>query len=340
LVVGLLFAAMAAAYVVFRGTSSPIASDFDQLWYGARAAWRGVSPYSVVGPGREFEWDYLFYPMPAVVLAMPLALMPLLAARAVLAGTSAFLLSFALWREDRGRLLLFASAPTLIALGRGQASPLLLAAAFIPALSWLGTIKPNIAIALLPASRNLRTTMVAGVIGTVILLGISFAIEPTWLSQWRDAVSHKNDSAPIILRFAGFLVLIALVRWRRRDAWLVLLLACLPQTPSLYDAVPLFAVPRGARETAILALGGNLAFLALVSGIGFPAATAYGVRVTTLSLVFMYLPTVVLLLIQPATDRSQAERVPRASRGDWGLFLALAMTAFFAFLGTVAKYRP
>jgi hypothetical protein len=330
---GLLVGTAAFGYVVFRGVSSPVASDFDQLWYGARGAWRGVSPYAVVGPGREFDWDYLFYPMPAVIIAMPFASMPLLFARAAFAGMSACLLGAALWREDRGRLLVFATAPTLIALGRGQASPLLLATAFIPALSWLGTMKPNVALSILPVSKNVRLSVIAGAIGTIVLLAMSFYVEPSWIAQWRDAVSRKDDSTPLIVRFGGFLILLVLLRWRRREAWLVLLLACLPQTPSLYDAVPLFAVPRGGRQTAMLALFGNIAFLALVSGVGFPPAVTYGVRVTTLSLLFIYLPTVGLVLSRPNTAAPETNPRRALTRADLALFATLGISAFFA------KYR-
>jgi len=336
---GLVCGVAAFAYVLFRGTSSPVASDFDQLWYGARGVLRGVSPYGIVGPGREFDWDYLFYPMPAVVITLPFALLPLLIARATFSAGSAFLLGAALWREDRGRLLVFATAPMLIALGRGQSSPVLLASAFIPALSWLGTIKPNIALALLPVSRNIRLTVIAGIVGTVVLLAVSFALEPTWVAQWRDVLAKKNDSAPAIMRFGGFLIPLVLLRWRRRESWLVLLLACLPQTPSFYDAVPLFAVPKGVRQTALLSLCGNIAFLLLVSGVGFPADTTYGVRVTTLSVLLMYLPAVGLVLFRPNTSEPLADTGSRPSRADLPLFAALAFSAFFAFWGTVAKYR-
>jgi hypothetical protein len=339
-VVGVLLGVAAFAYVVFRGVSSPVASDFDQLWHGARAAWRGVSPYSVVGPGREFSWDYLFYPMPAIVVVMPFAALPLLASRAAFAAISAGLLGGALWKTDRGRLLMFATAPMLIALGRGQSSPLLFATALVPWLSWLGTMKPNIALALLPASRNVKLTLIAGVAGTVALLAISFALEPSWVAQWREALRHKTDSAPVIVRFGGFLILLVLLRWRRQEAWVVLLLACLPQTPSFYDAVPLFAVPRGSRQTALLAVCGNLAFLALVSGVGFPTETTYGVRVTTLSVLFLYLPAVGLILARPNAEAVATDEARRqVSRADVTLYAVLAVTAFFAFWGTVAKYR-
>ena len=339
ILVGAVVGGAACAYVLYRGMSSPIASDFDQLWYAARGVLRGVSPYDVVGPGREFSWDYLFYPMPAVVLAIPFALLPLLAARAGVAAISAFLLSAALWRHDRGRLFAFASAPMFIALGRGQASPLILATAFIPVLSWLGAIKPNIAVAVLPLSRDVRATMIAGAVGSALLLAISFALEPSWVAEWRDALSRKNDSAPIIVRSGGVLVLLALLQWRRREAWLVLLLACLPQTPSLYDAVPLFAVPYGARQTSFLAVCGNLAFLALVSGLGFPSGASYGVRVTTLCLLLIYLPCIALLLAKPNAARLPEADGERRSRLDAPLFAALAISTFFALWGTVAKYR-
>jgi hypothetical protein len=200
-------------------------------------------------------------------------------------------------------------------------------------------MKPNIALALLPVSRNIRLTVIAGVIGTVVLVALSFAFEPTWVGQWRDALAHKNDSAPVIIRFGGFLILLVLLRWRRRESWLVLLLACLPQTPSFYDAVPLFAVPRGLRQTAILALCGNLAFLALVSGIGFPAEAMYGVRVTTLSTLFIYLPAVGIVLSRPNTAAEEPAAVVRPSRADLPLYAGLAVSAFFAVWGTVAKYR-
>lgn len=340
---GLAFGIAAFLFVVFRGTSSPVVSDFDQLWHGARGAWRNVSPYAVVGPGREFSWDYLFYPMPTIVLTMPLALVPLLVARASFAGISAGLLAGALWREDRGRLVAFASAPMLIALGRGQSSPILLATAFLPALAWLGAMKPNIALALLPVSRNLRITVIAGTIGTLALLAVSFAVEPHWVSQWRDAISRKTDSAPAIVRFGGVLIPLVLLRWRRREAWLVMILACLPQTPSLYDAVPLFAVPRGVRQSAVLAFAGNVAFLVLVSGLGFPSDAPYGIRVTTLSVLFMYLPAVGLLLAQPNNVNPAESDAGIDARRGWRLelllYAALAISAFFAFWGTVAKYR-
>ena len=336
--IGLVAGALAAALVLVRGTTSPTVSDFDQLWHGARAAWAGISPYTAVGPGRAFDWDYLFYPMPAVIVAMPFALAPLLAARALFAAASAALLAAAFVRNDRAKLVTLLTAPALIALARGQSSPLLLATAYFPALAWLGVAKPNIGMSLVPVSRNLRTTILAGAIGATLMTVVSFALEPTWVAQWREVVARKTDNAPAVLRFGGFLIPLVLLRWRRREAWLIMLLACIPQTPSLYDAVPLFAVPIGLRQCTALGLSANVAFLALVTGLGFAADATYGTRVTTLSVLFMYLPAVGIVLTRP-NDSEPATVRERFTRADLLLVLLFAVSSFFAIWGTIAKYR-
>ena len=48
--------------------------DFAQVRYAARAVLAGVDPYTVIGPGRPFAWDWpLYYPLPAALVALPLA---------------------------------------------------------------------------------------------------------------------------------------------------------------------------------------------------------------------------------------------------------------------------
>ena len=55
-----------------------------------------------------------------------------------------------------------------------------------------------------------------------------------------------------VTRPGSFLALLCLLRWRRPEARLVAALACVPQTPMLYEAVPLFLVPRTVFEAATL----------------------------------------------------------------------------------------
>lgn len=42
------------------------------------------------------------------------------------------------------------------------------------------------------------------------------------------------------MRWGGPFVLLALLKWRRPEARLLAALACIPQTPNLYEAIPLF----------------------------------------------------------------------------------------------------
>jgi hypothetical protein len=336
----LIIATLAAAYVVLRGTSDPTVSDFDQLWHGARALMRGVNPYSVVGPNREFQWDSLYYPLPAMLVVSPLAFLPLLAARACFAAISAGLLAAALRREGSVRLLVFLSAPLLIAIGRGQWSPLILAAAYLPWLAWIGVAKPHIALAVLPLSQQPRAALMAAALGGGALLIVSFIVEPGWVGAWRAAVGIKGDTAPVLLRAGGFGILLALLRWRRRDARMLVALGSMPQTPSFYDAVPLFAIPRGFRETAGLVIAGNVALLLLVSGIGLRLDemwVRFNERVELWSLVCLYLPCTWIVLRRPNANQ-YTPAAPAKGVVDLALLAALLMSAFFATWATLARF--
>jgi hypothetical protein len=54
------------------------------------------------------------------------------------------------------------------------------------------------------------------------------------------------------MRWGGPLILLALLKWRRADARLLVALACVPQTPVLYEVVPLFLLVRTFKEAALL----------------------------------------------------------------------------------------
>ena len=335
-------AALAAAYVVFRGASNPTVSDFDQLWHAARALMMGLDPYEYVGPTGVFAWDYLFYPLPAILLVSPLALLPLLAARACFAAISAGLLSFVFVRDQPVRLLLFLSAPFLIAIGRGQFAPLLVATAYLPLISWLGLAKPNIAVAIWLGSKYPRLGFIAGVIGGAVLVAISFIIYPGWVATWLEMLSRKNQSTSLpILGQGGFLIALALLRWRRPEARLLFGLGILPQTPGLYDTVPLFLVPRGFRETCTLAITGNLAMLLLVIAPGLTVdeiGPQYGPRVMLWSSLCMYLPCLVMILRRPNAPADVEGTRYQGNAVDLTLLVVLAVSTFFAGWATVARF--
>ena len=274
-------------------------SDFDHLWHAAHFLWRGIDPYAAIGPGRMYDFPWpLYYPLPAVLAVAPLAALPMLAARAAFVGVAAALLAYAVTRDGYARLPLFVSASFVAAARAAQWSPLMTAAALLAPLAWLTTVKPTTGLALLAGARD-RVIAVAAV-GGAALLALSFAVEPGWVAGWMASVRNAPHLVPPLLRTGGVLVLLALLKWRRPEARMLVALACVPQTTVLYETVPLFLVPRTLRESLILALCSDVALLLTT---GMPAtATSQPTLLRAMGNVVVpltYLPALVMVLRRP-----------------------------------------
>jgi hypothetical protein len=300
LAVAVLVALLAAALVSTRGPE--YVSDFDQLLAGARALRAGGNPYSAVGPGRAFTWPWpLYYPLPAVLGALPFSYMSLITARATFFGISSALLAFAITRESWHRLPVFASAAMMTAAGVVQWSPLVTAAALLP---WLGALlaaKPNLGAALWLAAPSRRAAL-----GAALFLLASLAVQPTWPAEWLAALRDAPHFRPPLLSLAGPTLLLALLRWRRPEARLLLALACVPQTGALYEVVPLFLIPAGWAGSALLALLTHVAQL-VTSRLG-PYATYdhYNAVAAQVKVALIFLPCLAMVLRRPNVGETPA----------------------------------
>ncbi len=239
-------AAALASWVAVRwyvsvplGTPGP---DIDQAWAAAGAVLRGQDAYGAVGLSSGFAFP-LYYPLTTAVISLPLALLPIEAARLVFVAGTAGLLGFSIgkYRPELWPMLL--SIPFLIALRSAQWTPLLTAGMIVPALGWLGAAKPNLAVAMLAGSRSRRQALIL-VLGALLLLAASLLIDPGWPWKWRAALASATHFRPLILRPFGLLVLALLLRWRDADARLLLALAVVPMTGLAYDALPAILVAR------------------------------------------------------------------------------------------------
>jgi hypothetical protein len=254
-----LFAAAIAALKAVVTAGHP--GDVDQVLFALRAALTGSNPYELIGPGRAFDWPWAFYyPMTAAVVLAPLVVFPMTVARVLFVSLSSALLAFAVTRDGYQRLPLFLSGSWLLAVVAAQWSPLLTAAACLPALAWVYAAKPNIGIALLGSFGTRRSALVA-LGGGLVLLAASLVLVPDWIPGWLEAVRASTVTAIPILTPAGPMLLLALFRWRRPDARLVLLLGCVPMTITGYELLPLFLVPATLRQSMVLAIGSSLAVL-------------------------------------------------------------------------------
>nr|MDP9179404.1 hypothetical protein [Gemmatimonadota bacterium] len=176
-----------------------------------------------------------------------------LAAVTLFVWVSTGLLAYGLTSLGWSRLPLFLSVPFFVAVHQAQWSPIFTAAACLPALGWILAAKPNIGLAILAADQSGRTLKIALLGGGALAL-IGFLFVPTWLGDWLASLPLDTRYSPPLLSPLGWLSILALLRWRRPEARLILVLACVPQTAAWYDVLPLFLVAVTFRETLFLSL--------------------------------------------------------------------------------------
>src|SRR5688572_17707728 len=203
------------ALIAFDRVAQPDAiPDFDHLWFAATAILDGRDPYQLIGPGREFNWPWLYYyPLTAPTSILPLALLPLTVARALFVAVPAGLLAFLLTRDGFGRLPLFASGAFLYAVKTAQWGPLLMCSLLLP---WLGAFcatKPNLGLGTLAGARSTAALvrMLASAAGLVL---VSLAVQPGWPQRWLDVVASAPQPLSVLTLPGGFLLLLVLLRWR------------------------------------------------------------------------------------------------------------------------------
>jgi hypothetical protein len=348
--VAILFAVLTAAYATARAIHEPgWPTDFDQLWHAARAMLAGNDPYTAVGPGKSFQWDWpLYYPLPAVMLAVPFSVLPVIGARIAFSALSAALLGWALGARARTHWPLLLSAAYIISTSRAQWAPLLLASAWIPALGFAIAAKPNVGLAAL-AAQDRRRDLMAALVGCFVIMLLSFIAQPGWFTSWRTAIATAPhiQSAVTVLPF-GPLLLLAALRWRRADARLLLALAVIPHTPSVYDVLVLFFACRSFRETTVLALLTQALYWGIVFFGSFNTFDAYAEGLGRAAILVVYLPVLAAILfranqpddpVQPVTDSNETARLVPANWVDASLLSLLLVAATFLVWLPLVTYR-
>lgn len=275
-------------------------TDFGMTWFGARALATGNDPYLLIGPGRQFDYEWtLIYPATALVAVMPLAPLTEQIAATVFVGISTFLLAFGVTRQGWYLLPLFATEAYSSSARLGQWSIVLTSVLFFPWVALILAAKPQAAIPLLLGTAS-RKALVLAIIGGIGLTIISLVLMPRWPFEWLAGVRAARFMDPPITRFGGPLVLLALLRWRRPEAWLVVALSCMPQAWGWYNTLPLFTIPSTWAESIALATiataGVWIGGLTMPSGASLAALYEW---VGSLIVFTTYLPATVLILRRP-----------------------------------------
>lgn len=300
--------------------TNPYAGDFSWPWLGAGYLLAGLDPYTV-HPFMPVKWspfdvDPLYYPLPAVLAVLPLAVLPAPAAQGIFVAVSLGALAWVVLRRVPVLWPILISAPALSVLANGQWSALLLAG-MLSGCSMAGlayVCKPSVGLALLAARPSLR----AAVLAAVTLL-LSVAVFPWWLVGWHRNVLQAHHSSILsfwpVLALLGLPVAFGYHSWRWRLFASVLLL---PHAPGMYDLLPLLSVARTKRQAALLA---GWSWIALVLMLNLLATTKQQTladvdfrALFALELVGVYLPVFLLLAWQ---DWRHVVRIDYRSIGSW-----------------------
>jgi len=285
---------LAAQLSYLRAASESRPRDLAALWIAARALLSGHDPYTA-SPG-------LLYPLPSVIAATPFALVPSASLACwlfMLVGASAF--AYALLEHGRGTLLGFVAPGMLFAAEVVQWTPLHASAYALAPLGVFLIVKPHTGFPIFAA----KPSWWAFGAGVVCVLA-AFAIDPAWLTHWRASLAlgggHLGTAttgfpyaAPVLLP-GGVLVLVALLRWRRPEARLLVALACVPQSLYLYDTVPLFLIPRTFRESALLVVLSYAVLYLMLRGGPYPDMAHQAVASGRLYTLLLYLPATLMVL--------------------------------------------
>jgi hypothetical protein len=343
--VALTVAALTGLFAMVRLIHDPaFSSDLDHLWFAARALLHGDNPYEAVGPGRPFEWAWpLFYPLPALLLIAPFSFLPIAAARVAVSVLFGGVLGYAVGARWRVLWPMFLSASYFIAISRNQWSPLILAAFWLPWLGFIAVAKPNVG--LLPLLAQDRRALMRTAVLSLALVVLSLLVRPSWPGEWFALARSAPNKEIALLQPLGLLLLGALVLWRSIDGRVLLATAVMPQTPSLYDVLPLFVLCRTTRQALVLsALSHVLQWAALALG-PYASYDAYYASLARLNVVIVLIP---LTLVALGNKYQLAERLrgslartkPRVGRGisrAWWLIDRLLVAAVAMSLGVQIK---
>lgn len=314
--VGIGFAAATFNWLIYELAGG---SDFLIFHFAARVWLSGGNAYAVGIPiprgGGVVVAEPFYYPFPALVAMAPFAVLQIRVAAATFVGLSATLLAYGFLRRAPEKMPAFLGAGFLVAAAMGQWSPLMTALLLFPTISWLAPIKPNLGVATIIA-----TPSRLAVFGSAGFLIATLAFQPTWPSEWlRNLSSLPSHPAPIFVP-GGFVMLLALLRWRRPEARLLAAMACVPQLLYFSDQLPLWLIPERRRESMLLSASSLVAWAAaLVFTTRGGLQPAFGSAFYVLAGV--YLPALVMVLrrpnfgaLPPWAERAAA-RLPNWIRG-------------------------
>jgi hypothetical protein len=274
---------------------------------GSRLLRIGSDPYLLIGPGKPIHWNFPFlYPATAVVAMLPLSLLSMHTAALCFVFVSSALLTFGISHDGWHRLPILASAAFIDSTLGAQWSSLLVAGVFLPAVCFVASAKPQVGIGVIGAAASRKSLAIAAA-GALALSVPAFVILPRWFSEWVDLVRAANHLKAALVQPGGFLILIALVRWRRPEAWAILLISAIPQTLMWYSFLILIAFATTYREACALSVISSIGYVVYHQMLDhMPDNGSTLILVWWVVILTTYLPCVLVIVRRPQATHKAA----------------------------------
>lgn len=236
------------------------------------------------------------YPLTAALIALPFVRLPPEVAAGLFYGISSALLAFGLTRRGYERLFVFLAYPYWAGMITVQWSPLITASAFFPLLLPVTMAKPQVGLPVFLSYANRR-----GILACVAFGVLSLVLMPKWPLLWLGQLGNYQHFIPLLV-LPGPLLLLVLLRYRERDAILLLLSALMPQR-WFFDSLPLWLIPKTRREI--------LATVPFSWGVGIwrwyhTPRTMQEVGLWTV--LGIYLPMLAIVLLRSRTDQTNLQQ--------------------------------
>jgi len=240
------------------------------------------------------------YPVTAAVFALPFVRLQPEFAAGLFWGIGTFFLALGLTRYGYTRLLIFLAYPYWAGILAAQWPPIIAAGAFFPLLLPVTMAKPHVGLPVLLTRLNRN-----GALACTVLVAASLAWMPHWPALWLRQAKNYQHFIPILV-LPGPLLLLALLRYRSRDAWLLFLAALMPQR-WFFDSFILWLIPRSRRQIVWTA------FFSWGPGILRWYHTPHSfTEVGRWTVIFLYLPMLAVVLLRPQEPRSGERMQPTA----------------------------
>ncbi|OGO32184.1 MAG: hypothetical protein A2136_00240 [Chloroflexi bacterium RBG_16_54_11] len=196
------------------------------------------------------------YPFTAVLLTVPVSWMADEYAAGIFSGIGAGALAWFIFkRKENWRLLIFLSWPFANSLIFAQWAPYIASMFFTPGLLLFLFVKPQLA---LPFVLTQKPTQ-RGIILAAAILAVSIGLYPAWPVDWLGSIHNFIGIPPLFIFPLGPLLLLALTRYRDKRAWLLVLMAVMPQR-MVYDQLGVLLVAENRTQQLLLVLCSWISF--------------------------------------------------------------------------------